>query len=859
MKENLKQVLTISCLVLIFLSGCNNIDPNIIEPGVSKELAKLRNRQLSQIKYSLKFKVPEDINDPLLGHETIEFEFNLNNKLPLVLDFRNPASYIKSVKVNHKNIRYNFENEHIIINSRHLQNGKNQLEIEFIVGERALNRNKEYLYTLFVPDRACTAFPCFDQPSLKAEFQAEINVPAEWTSVGNTSLSKNLKNSDSTTTYIFANSKPISTYLFSFVAGKFESITKTYEDREMTMYHREDDLDKLENNKDQIFDLHYDALKWLEEYTQIDYPFSKFDFVVIPSFQYSGMEHPGAILYRDTRLMLEQNASIREQLNRANLIAHETAHMWFGDLVTMEWFSEVWLKEVFANFMAGKIVNPQYPDVNHDLNFLINHYPSSYSVDRSKGANPIEQQLDNMNNAGTLYGSIIYHKAPIVMNKLETITGKEELQEGLQEYLNNYEYSNATWDDLINILDLKTENDLKSWSQSWVYEPGMPKYVVQRAINTENKLQSVILEQKDPFELGRQWKQDIEVILNNNKYKISLEDTFNVLNVSHDYAKINYIFPNSSGLGYGYFQLDSLSAKAILQELKNISDPVIRCSMYISLWENMLNQNIKPIKLLNSYIKLINAEEDPQNINLLLSYIKNTFWQFLTIEERNSIAHNLESLSWNKIKTIQNPGINKSFINFYKSIAYSQEAIDNLLKLWKEKTGIKHIQLTEQDITDISLQLAVRNINNSDSILFEQLNQIKNPEKKERFRFIMPAVSENDSVRDSFFESLQDEINREKEPWVIDALYYLHHPLKSKNSVKYIRESLNILEELQITGDIFFPKRWLDATFAGHNSLDAVLEINLFLNENPDYPENLKNKILQSTDLVYRASIITGE
>ena len=104
-----------------------------------------------------------------------------------------------------------------------------------------------------------------------------------------------------------------------------------------------------------------------------------------------------------------------------------------------------------------------------------------------------------------------------------------------------------------------------------------------------------------------------------------------------------------------------------------------------------------------------------------------------------------------------------------------------------------------------------------------------------------------------------DEKNREKEPWVIDALYYLNHPLRSKEAIKYINPSLAILPKLQITGDIFFPKQWLDATFRGYSSIDAVMAINLFMNENPDFPENLKNKIYQSTDMVFRASIIKNE
>ena len=844
--------------MLAGIVSCQNIDQKLLEHGVSSKLARLRDKQISNIKYLLSFNIPNQINEQIIGHEIIEFDYNGINKNPLIIDFRNPGSFVKNVKNDGKEIHYTFKNEHIILKHNQLVKGKNKIEIEFIAGNRALNRNQEYLYTLFVPDRACTAFPSFDQPSLKAKFKIEITVPKEWIAVANSELIETKLNKDQKT-FIFGESKPISTYLFAFVAGKFESITKTYDDREITMYHRESNKEKLNRNIEQIFDLKYKSLKWLEEYTLIKYPFKKLDFIIIPSFQYSGMEHPGAVLYRDSKMFLDESATIRDELNRANLIAHETAHMWFGDLVTMKWFSEVWLKEVFANFMAGKIINPQYPNINHDLNFLINHYPASYSVDRTKGANPIEQKLDNMKNAGTLYGSIIYHKAPIIMNHLEIIMGEEKLQLGLQEYLSQNKYANATWDELIQILNQKTDFDLNTWSKSWVYEPGMPNYIIQRAYNTDNELLSVIIEQTDPDQKDRQWTQNIDVVLARNfmckNYNIQLKDTFNVIELDKSDVNADYIFPNSNGLGYGYLKLDPISKENILKQLPHVKDPVLRCSMYISLWENMLNQNILPNDLINAFINTLEKENNAQNTNLALGYIESLFWKFLTTEQRESISKSLETFLWTEMIKTTNSSIKSSLFKTYCNIVKSEEGLINLCNIWNKESNIEGINLSENDYTEIALELSVKNHNNKLEILGKQATRIKDKEKRERFNFIKDAIID----RDNFFESLKDEKNREKEPWVADALYYLHNPLKSSESVKYIRPSLDLLEELQITGDIFFPKQWLDATFSGHSSIDAVTEINLFLNENPDFPENLKNKILQSTDLVFKACIIKNE
>ena len=186
------------------------------------------------------------------------------------------------------------------------------------------------------------------------------------------------------------------------------------------------------------------------------------------------MEHAGKILYNASGLLLDESATQNQMLGRASVIAHETAHMWFGDLVTMRWFNDVWMKEVFANFMAAKIVNPSFPEVNHDLRFLLAHYPAAYDVDRTPGANPIRQPLDNLNEAGSLYGAIIYQKAPIVMRHLEALLGEDSFRDGLREYLNAHPFGNATWTDLIAVLDRRTPVDLAAWSRVWVEQPGRP-------------------------------------------------------------------------------------------------------------------------------------------------------------------------------------------------------------------------------------------------------------------------------------------------------------------------------------------------------------------------------------------------
>src|SRR5881296_1773605 len=474
------ETLTLLCVVLLGLmtlfSGCHGKDKTTEtadpEPGVSLALATQRAQSIEALSYDLAFTIPALPSEPIAGKAVIRFNTKDVTR-PLVLDFSPGTDHITSISVAGRPSHFRLVKDHIIIPSSELASEDNAVEISFRAGDASLNRSPDFMYTLFVPARAHLAFPCFDQPNLKARFALELTLPENWEAVSNAEETFREQLGDRVRTR-YAETQPIPTYLFAFAAGKFQIESAERGGRWYRMFHRETDAKKVERNKKGVFDLHASSLEWLEKYTGIPYRFDKFDFVAIPSFQFSGMEHPGAIFYNASSILLDESATENQMLNRASTIAHETSHMWFGDLVTMRWFNDVWMKEVMANFMAAKIVNPSFPDVNHELRFLLSHYPAAYAVDRTAGTNPIRQVLANLNEAGSMYGAIIYQKAPIVMRQLERILGPDRFQEGLRAYLKQFEFGNATWLDLVKLLDERTDIDLAEWSRAWVEEAGRP-------------------------------------------------------------------------------------------------------------------------------------------------------------------------------------------------------------------------------------------------------------------------------------------------------------------------------------------------------------------------------------------------
>jgi len=230
------------------LSCSSNGNKEVPETGVSLALAQKRKEQLSDIVYTLHFDIPENRETPVIA--SLELSFTIQKKAPVILDFKADKQQIKTLRVNESSRKIVYVNEHIIIQPKYLKAGKNQVKIDFLAGNMSLNRNEDYLYTLLVPDRARTLFPCFDQPDLKAVYTLSLTLPQTWKAVANGKIANRSQDEDGYTRIDFEPTEPLSTYLFSFVAGELQQCDYLREGRPVTIYHRETDPGKLAAYKD---------------------------------------------------------------------------------------------------------------------------------------------------------------------------------------------------------------------------------------------------------------------------------------------------------------------------------------------------------------------------------------------------------------------------------------------------------------------------------------------------------------------------------------------------------------------------------------------------------------------------------
>jgi aminopeptidase N len=827
-------------------------------PGIPLEVADARAERISGLRYSLRLTVPEQQSAAIEGTNRISFDLT-SARDPLVIDFAASRQHVKRVAANGKDTAFEWLNGHIVVPAAALTVGRNEIDVAFTAGDASLNRNPDFLYALFVPARAHLALPVFDQPNLKARWRLVLTAPARWQVVSNGAEEARSVDGDRATVQ-FAETEPLSTYLFSFVAGDFKVETASRSGRTFRMFHRETDAKKVERNREAIFDLHARAIEYMERYTNIPYAFGKFDFVLIPAFQFGGMEHAGKILYNASGLLLDESATQNQYLGRASVIAHETAHMWFGDLVTMRWFNDVWMKEVFANFMAAKIVNPSFPEVNHELRFLLSHYPSAYDVDRTRGANAIRQHLANLNEAGSLYGAIIYQKAPVVMRHLENLMGDEVFRDGLRQYLKTYAFGNATWSELIAILDQRTPTDLVEWSRVWVEEPGRPLIHTDLAIKDGRIARLAFRQAPEHGELQSRpslWRQQLRVALGYHDGIRQLTAEFTAAAAEATQAvglpPPLYVLPTGGGWAYGAFALDKPSLSYLSANLPAIEDPLTRGAAWVTMWDALLDHQVSAVAFVELATAALPRESDEQLTSRVLGYLGGAWWRHLTPAERRARAGALERLLRAGLTGAKTTSQKASWFGALRNVFATQETTSWMRRVWEQQEKIDGLPLAEPDYTSLALELAVREVDGWKDILDTQLKRIENPDRKSRFQFVMPALSADPAERDRWFRSLADVNNRRREPWVLEGLDYLHHPLRAAASEQYVQPGLELLWEIQRTGDIFFPTRWMDTTLAGHASPAVAATVRAFLKSLPaNYPPRLRNTILVAADDLFR-------
>jgi puromycin-sensitive aminopeptidase len=451
---------------------------------------------------------------------------------------------------------------------------------------RSVRGEERYAATQFEAADARRAFPSFDEPEFKAKFALELIYPSGNTAIANMPpISSDDLGNDRNRTKFRETPVRISSYLVAFTVGPFESTPEAKTSSKIPV--RVWLPPGLAAQAIYARDAHVRSVEWLQEYTALPYPFIKVDAIGIPDFEAGAMENPGAITYR-TRLLAadEKNASIVTLKGVFSTAAHELTHMWWGDLVTMRWWTDLWLNESFASFVGEKCTAALNPEWRYWRDFVADN-TAAFNLDALASTHPISIEAKNAEEASERFDAITYNKGAAVLRMIENYLGEESFRAGVRIYLNRHKESNASADDFWHALDEASGQDVTSIMNAWIKEPGHP-IVTVAARQVDGGLELDLSQARyysDPDAPASSQRWPVPLVL---KYgtvngireeRVLLRDARATVRL----ASARWVYPNTGGRGFYRWQLDDAADRLLDEGVRQLA-PEERLSLIDNMW-----------------------------------------------------------------------------------------------------------------------------------------------------------------------------------------------------------------------------------------------------------------------------------
>ena len=616
--------------------------------------------------------------------------------------------------------------------------------------------------TQFEPTAARMAFPCWDEPEYKSVFSVSLTSNSNLVRISNEKvLSENTENGKTTTKFV--DSMRMSTYLVAFVVGDLEitdigEVNGTF----VRVVHRPG----FSNQTAFAGQAAIKILEFFENYYEIDYPGSKLDLISIPDFAMGAMENIGAITFRETLLLIDVKKATRAELSRSvEVIAHELAHMWFGDLVTMKWWDGIWLNEAFASLMEVIASEGTYPEFKlwNELNLA---RTQGFNVDSLKTSRPIEFEVETPEQAEEMFDVLTYQKGSTVLRMFETFVGEENFRLGVVNYLNKFKYKNTHSTDLWNELSKTSDYRLEEILPTWIHQEGYPIISVHLEDNKIFVSQERFLISGDSDETI--WKVPLNI-----RYLDS--DSIDKILFSEKQSSFqqNGSVPFVNNGGWSFFHT-SYSEDLLKEIIKNFNQ-LDTNEKYRFLEDAWMSLRVGKLSYENflEILKLYSKFEEVNTWSLISGIIStlNKIMQNNSIKEftKEFCTPLLNKLGKEYVENIEKElaQLKSQVCNLYANVCRDEEFISYFSDQFKSG---KYEEYAEGSYYNLVLSISSLDKSISSKIYIEKFNNSESPQLQARYRNVLGLVENEDSPANIIDSILSEAIRGADAPYVLSSL-----------------------------------------------------------------------------------------
>jgi len=505
---------------------------------------------------------------------------------------------------------------------------------------------QEYVYTNFEPYEAHRLYPCFDQPDIKATYRFTVTAPAEWQVIANSPLADTTTTDEGRRSHRFDQTEVFSTYLTALVCGPYVVRRLKHGSLDLGLYSRRSMEKYLDDQAAEILEITGHGMDFYAQLFDQPYPFSKYDQVFVPEYNSGAMENVGCVTYNEAYLFRDK-ATDNEHLDRAETFLHELAHMWFGNLVTMRWWDDLWLNESFATYISHVAMTEATRFTNAWKVFNSDIKRWAYQQDQLPTTHPISGRAADTEIAFLIFDGITYGKGASVLKQLARYIGRDAFRDGLRLYFRRHGWSNATLSDFLHCLEETSGMSLKEWARLWLQTASVNTLSARWQV-ADGAIESFTIDQtaSEAYPTLRPHALEIGFGMETNgrlnvgaSVAASIDGPRTNIADAVGLPEPELVFPNYGDHAYAKIELDERSVAYIRGGLHRVDDGLLRNLLWASLWEMVRDCQLKSTDYLAICRAQLPTERDQDILQVVLERVAMTLVRYVPESSRLTEAH----------------------------------------------------------------------------------------------------------------------------------------------------------------------------------------------------------------------------